>query len=97
MSLFKSLQLCPSVQCPDDQENYDASSLHCARLESDNLKDYVIVTSLSGYISILQPSQTHNEDNKSNPPSQNKIIYESKFPEPILGVLTGNFVPRYFH
>lgn len=94
MSLFKIL---PSFtyQCPDIAQNYDTFSLSCVRLNADNeqQKDYIIVTSHSGHISILQTSIS-DVDNRVTTDGQNQlnVVYEAKFNEPILGLLCGNFV-----
>lgn len=92
MSLFHILPWF-DYQCPDITENYDSFSLTCARLNVDNeqKKDNVIVTSHSGYISILQPSVCRTDGRLDQEFSN--ILYESKLAEPILGVLCGNFFP----
>jgi hypothetical protein len=98
MSLFKILQQF-SYQCPDGGENYDSYSLKCARLNADNeqQKDSVIVTSHSGYISILQPSISGNADGEMDNQQSNAseyhphVIYEAKLNEPIIGLLSGQF------
>ena len=97
MSLFKILPWY-NYQCPDIDQNYDSFSLTCARLSMDKeqIKDNIIVTSHSGYISILQPSGTENdiiEQHLDQAPHYSSILYEAKLNEPILGVLCGNFVP----
>ena len=92
MSVFKVIQQF-NYQPPDNAENYDAFSLTCARLTTENEqnKDYVVVTSHSGFISILQPSI--NEDfAELNTLNQPQIVFETQLNEPILGVLCGNFV-----
>ena len=93
MSLFKILQQ-SIYQCPDDGENYDSFSLTCVRLNANNeeQKDSVIITSHSGYISILQPSISENVDNQATIEHHPHIVYEAKLNEPILGLLCGNFV-----
>ena len=93
MSLFKIIQHF-SYQCPDDGENYDSFALTCARLNADNeqQKDNVIVTSHTGFISILQP--TISDDSLDGPQlidNQPQVVYEAQLSEPILGVLCGNF------
>lgn len=57
MSLFK---FCPwwTTQCPDLGANYDACSLHCCRLGLvDNEKDYLVIGSHTGYLSIFNPTE----------------------------------------
>lgn len=97
MSLFKILKWY-SYSGPDSAENYDAFSISCARLSADNeVKDSIIVTSHSGYLSILQPSPspTESHDNQANQQQNlSSIIYEAKLSDPILGVLCGNFIPK---
>lgn len=100
MSLFKILEQF-TYQCPDQNENYDSYSLTCARLNADNeeQKDSVIITSHSGYISILQPSISDDRDSNNQQTTATAaveyhphVVYEAKLNEPILGVLCGNFV-----
>lgn len=95
MSLFKILQKC-SYQCPDDTENYDSFSLTCARLnaENENQKENVIISSHSGYISILQPSISGDDDMDNQQQTREyhpHVVYEAKLNEAIIGVLCGNF------
>lgn len=97
MSLFKIIKQF-TYQCPDNTENYDSYSLTCSRLNANNeeQKDFVILTSHSGYISILQPAISDDRD-VSNQQAivtehQPHIVYEARLNEPILGVLCGNFV-----
>lgn len=89
MSLFK---VCGwwNYQCPEASENYDSYSLTCCRLNVDNEQqtDCIIVTSQTGYISILQPAMGENSESVQH----TNIIYEAKLSEPILGCLCGNFV-----
>jgi hypothetical protein len=99
MSLFKILEQF-TYQCPDDGENYDSYSLTCARLNAENeeQKDSVIITSHSGYISILQPSISDDRDLSGQPVAavveyhRPHVVYEAKLNEPVLGVLCGNFI-----
>lgn len=97
MSLFKILQWY-NYQCPDIDQSYDSFSLTCARLTVDNEQniDNIIVTSHSGYISVLQPagSEKDNIEQRLDSAAQHSsILHEAKLNEPILGVLCGNFVP----
>lgn len=98
MSLFKILQWY-RYQCPDSGENYNSLSLTCARLydDSEHHKDNIIITSHSGLISILQPSNIDAENSDQQVEQQqyqhvSSIVYEAKLNEPILGVLCGNFM-----
>lgn len=93
MSLFKILQQF-TYQPPDDTENYDSFSLTCARLNADNeqQKDNVILSSHSGFISILQPTISDDSVESQSSEYQPQVVYEAKLNEPILGVLCGNFI-----
>ncbi|KAG5671675.1 hypothetical protein PVAND_001863 [Polypedilum vanderplanki] len=100
MSLFKIIEYF-KYQCPDDNENYDSFSLTCARLNAENeeQKDSVIITSHSGFISILQPSISDDRDLNSQQMAavaieyhHPNVVYETKLNQPILSVLSGNFV-----
>lgn len=94
MSLFKIIQHF-SYQCPDDAENYDSFSVTCARLNADNeqQKESVIVTSHSGYISVLQPAISDDSlDGQQLTEHTPQVVYESQLNQPILGVLCGNFM-----
>lgn len=98
MSLFKILPWF-SYQCPDnEEENYSTLSMTCGRLNpgDEQLNDNIIVSSHSGYISILQPTAregaTQPSDNLEATPNHSSNVYEAKLTEPILGVLCGNFL-----
>lgn len=70
----------------------------CGRLSSDNneLNDNIIVSSHSGYISILQPTSpegaTQTKETFEATINHSSIVHEAKLTEPILGVLTGSFL-----
>lgn len=97
MSLFK---LCTwwTAQCPDISSNYDSYLLHSCRFGlSDTEKDYIIVGSHSGYLSIFRPSATEtDEDNEfsiiANRPTD--LLLEQKLSYPIIGISSGRFI-RY--
>lgn len=96
MSLFKILPWF-SYQCPDNEENYSTMSMICARLNSGSeLEDNIIVSSHSGFISILQPNAregaTQSGESFEAAPNHSSIVYEAKLTEPILGILSGNFL-----
>lgn len=96
MSLFK---LCSwwQAQCPDVSDNYDTYLLHCCRFGlSDTEKDYVIVGSHSGYLSIFRP--TDPESNEASDEFEivvarpTDLILEQKLPSPIIGISSGRFI-----
>jgi hypothetical protein len=93
MSLFKIIQQF-TYQPPDDTENYDSFSLTCARLNADNehQKDNIIITSHSGFISILQPTISDDSVESQSSEYLPQVVYEAQLNEPILGVLCGNFI-----
>lgn len=106
MSLF---QLCPwwSTQCPDLASSYDAYSLHCCRLGlADNEKDYVVVGSHTGYLSVYYPTgrsvdeeasgdgvdHSFADDLSANGISRpNDLVLEMKLAQPIIGITSGLF------
>lgn len=92
MSLFKVCTWWTS-QCPDYESSYDLQSLHCCRFGiGEREKDYIIVGSHSGYVSVFMPNAT-NEDNDSlsgfRPTDQ---LLEIKLSHPILQVTSGKFM-----
>lgn len=107
MSLF---QLCPwwTSQCPDLNSNYDAYSIHCCRLGIlDKDKDFIVVGSHTGYLSIFYPTRssdsepTHDdaEDdtfsaalNANTSSRPNDLVLEMKLPQPIIGITSGKFI-----
>lgn len=106
MSLF---QLCPwwSSQCPDLGANYDAYSLHCCRLNLVNQeKDFIVVGSHTGYLSIYYPTARPGDEptddlegdnfagalNANAMSSPNDLVLEMKFPHPIIGITSGKFI-----
>lgn len=93
MSLFKILQWF-SYQSPDGEQNYDSMSLTCARLnlDTEQQRENIIVTSHSGYISILQPSNNEIDDPENRIDQHSSVVFETNLNEPILGVLCGNFI-----
>lgn len=93
MSLFKILPWF-SYQSPDGEQNFDSMSLTCARLNLDNeqQRENIILTSLSGYISILQPTNNEVDEPENHIEQHASIVFETNLNEPILGVLCGNFI-----
>lgn len=91
MSLFN---ICNwwSTQCPDLDENYDVSSLLCARFGLDEQeKDYIVVGSHAGHLSIFYPTLkgTNFSDETTFRPTD--LLYEKFLDNPILGVFAGRF------
>ncbi|XP_031630232.1 protein PTHB1 [Contarinia nasturtii] len=96
MSLFK---VCTwwSAQCPDFQSNYDAQLLHCCRFGvEENEKDYVIVASHSGYVSIFQPNATMTDETEDEEPTSGfrptDQLLEIKLTDPIIQLSSGKFI-----
>ncbi|XP_055320368.1 protein PTHB1 [Sitodiplosis mosellana] len=96
MSLFK---VCTwwSAQCPDFDPNYDSQLLHCCRFGiEENEKDYVIVASHSGFVSVFQPNalmvdETEDEELSSGFRPTDQLL-EIKLPNPILQLSSGKFI-----
>lgn len=97
MSLFK---VCTwwSAQCPDFEANYDSQLLHCCRFGiEDSEKDYVIVASHSGYISVFQPNatlvdETEDENGPSSGFRPTDQLLEIKLSNPIIQLSSGKFI-----
>ncbi|KAG4078630.1 hypothetical protein HA402_015220 [Bradysia odoriphaga] len=92
MSLF---QLCRwwYTQCPDFGTNYDNNSMHCCRIGSnDNDKDYIVVGSHSGHLSIFNPSGDPPDNNNDNAFKATDVLIEMKLPNPIIGIESGKFI-----
>ncbi|XP_011207326.2 protein PTHB1 [Bactrocera dorsalis] len=81
------------TQCSDLEENYDVASLLCARFGlDDNEKDYVVVGSHSGNLSIFNPrleQNRHIEDGNAFRPTD--LLLEVNLKQPILGIYAGRF------
>ncbi|XP_004522553.1 protein PTHB1 [Ceratitis capitata] len=81
------------TQCSDLEENYDVASLLCARFGLDeNEKDYVVVGSHSGNLSIFYPRLEQNrriEDGNAFRPTD--LLLEVNLKLPILGIYAGRF------
>lgn len=90
MSLFK---ICDwwSIQCPDINENYDSFNIIVTRFGlREQEKDYVVVGSHSGHLSIFYP----NVDKSKNPSIGFKpvdLLLECKLGFPILMLSAGKF------
>lgn len=98
MSLFK---LCNwwDAQCPDITSNYDCYSMHCCRFGLyDGEKDYIVVGSHSGHLSIFKPSppdlnpDENNEFNFSTGYKPTDVLLEIKLQNPIIDITSGTFL-----
>ncbi|XP_061388672.1 protein PTHB1-like [Musca vetustissima] len=81
-----------TAQCPDLDENYDVASLLCARFGlEDQEKDYIVVGSHTGQLSIFYPS--YEQDANGNCPGYKPtdLLLEIQGQLPILGVYAGRF------
>ncbi|XP_061402288.1 protein PTHB1-like [Musca vetustissima] len=81
-----------TAQCPDLDENYDVASLLCARFGlEDQEKDYIVVGSHTGQLSIFYPS--YEQDANGNCPGYKPtdLLLEIQGELPILGVYAGRF------
>lgn len=92
MSLFK---VCSwwSAQCPDYESNYDSQLLHCCRFGIDDTeKDYIVVGSHSGYLSVFKPNATYDEDEQNASFKPTDQLLEIKLPCPIIQITSGKFL-----
>lgn len=97
MSLFK---VCTwwSAQCPDFEPNYDSQLLHCCRFGIEETeKDYVIVASHSGYVSVFQPNalaaeETTEDEEPTSGFRPTDQLLEIKLTHPIIQLSSGKFV-----
>lgn len=93
MSLFK---VCTwwTAQCSDFEANYDSQLLHSCRFGiNDDEKDYVIVASHSGYLSVFQPNALQDEVTFETPGFRpTDQLLEIQLPQPILQLSSGAFV-----
>lgn len=86
MSLFR---VCSwwSAQCPDTLQSYHAQNITVCRFGlQENEKDYIVVTSTLGYLSIFYPAKSTTGGRTSS-----DLVLELKLSSPILGVAAGNF------
>ncbi|XP_067634347.1 protein PTHB1 [Eurosta solidaginis] len=81
------------TQCSDLEENYDSASLLCVRFGlEDNEKDYVLVGSHSGTLTIFYPHLDQGrrvED--GNAFRATDLLLEVNLKKPILGIYAGRF------
>ncbi|XP_030387622.1 protein PTHB1 [Scaptodrosophila lebanonensis] len=91
MSLF-NVRSWWSTQCPDLGEQYDVASLLCARfgLETQE-KDYIIVGSQTGQLSIYYPHMQPQSRGSGNVYQVTDLLLETQLHEPILGIYAGKF------
>lgn len=89
MSLFK---VCSwwNFQCSDIESNYDSFSLLTCRLGSES--DCIIVVSHSGFLTVIQPAIRDIDLNGNYNVQHSSILVEAVLEDPILGVLSGNFL-----
>lgn len=91
MSLFKICRWW-STQCPELQTKYDSSSIFCTRLGlNEKEKDYLIVGSHTGHLSVYYPTSEIQEDGNVSGFKPVNVLLEVKMPQPIIGILTGQF------
>lgn len=91
MSLFKVVSWW-NAQCSELSKKYDSASLHCCRLGlEDNEKDYVVVGSHSGHLSIFRPSSEMLEDGTLAGFTPNSLVLEVKLSQPVIGIISGKF------
>ncbi|XP_075165116.1 Bardet-Biedl syndrome 9 [Haematobia irritans] len=91
MSLFNVCSWWES-QCPDLNENYDVASLLCARFGlEEQEKDYVIVGSHTGQLSIYYPSYEQDANGNTVGYKPTDLLLEIQTENPILGVYAGRF------
>lgn len=93
MSLFKVCTWWTS-QCSDFEANYDSQLLHCCRFGVGvHEKDYVIVASHSGYLTIFQPNAMQEEVNFERPGYKpTDQLLEIILPHPIIQISSGKFI-----
>lgn len=81
-----------TTQCADLEENYDVASLLCARFGlEDQEKDYIVVGSHTGHISIFYPSYELDASGNSTGYKATDLLLELFTAAPILGIYAGRF------
>uniref|UniRef100_A0A1B0B5V8 Protein PTHB1 n=1 Tax=Glossina palpalis gambiensis TaxID=67801 RepID=A0A1B0B5V8_9MUSC len=91
MSLFN---VCTwwSAQCSDLGENYDVASLLCARFGlEDQEKDYIVIGTHAGHLSIYYPSYELDATGNTYGYRATDLLLEQQGNSPILGVYAGRF------
>ncbi|XP_055920507.1 protein PTHB1 isoform X2 [Eupeodes corollae] len=92
MSLFK-VRTWWAAQCADIEENYDVASLLCTRFGLEEIeKDYIVVGSHKGLLSIFYPnSPEFNSDHNTEQFQATDLLLECQLKAHILAVLSGRF------
>ncbi|XP_037954774.1 protein PTHB1-like [Teleopsis dalmanni] len=81
-----------TTQCSDLNENYDVASLLCARFGlEESEKDYVVVGSHGGHLSIFYPTLEPDRIEEKNCFKPTDLLLETVLGEPILGIFAGKF------
>ncbi|XP_055839334.1 protein PTHB1 [Episyrphus balteatus] len=92
MSLFK-VRTWWTAQCTDIEENYDIASLLCTRFGlEDTEKDYIVVGSQNGLLSIFYPNPPQFDANHNFEQFHaTDLLLECQMKAQILAVLSGRF------
>lgn len=92
MSLFKVCTFW-SAKCGDCDANYDSQLLHCCRFGVDGKeKDYIVVGSHSGYLSIFKPNALNDIDDEFDSFKPTDQLMEIQLPNPIIQISSGKFL-----
>lgn len=92
MSLFKVCTFW-TAQCSDCQSNYDAQLLHCCRFGiGESEKDYIVVGSHSGYLSVFKPNAIGDPDENFTGFTPTDQLLEIKLSNPIIQLSSGKFL-----
>lgn len=96
MSLFK---VCTwwTTQSPDYETNYDSQLLHCCRFGIEEYeRDYIVVASQSGYLSMFQPNAMSIDSIDAEEPQSGfkptDQLLEMKLSSPIIQLSSGKFL-----
>lgn len=91
MSLFKVCTFW-TAQCSDYQSHYDAQLLHCCRFGFDKSeKDYIVVGSHSGLLSVFKPNAIGDPDESFTGFAPTDQLLEIKLSNPIIQLSSGKF------
>lgn len=89
MSLFKVCSLW-AAQCGDCELNYDSNLLHCCRFSANETeKDYIVVGSHSGYLSVFKPNAINDSEFSGFQPTDQ--LLEMQLDSPIIQLSSGHF------
>lgn len=92
MSLFKVCTFW-TAQCSDYQSSYDAQLLRCCRFGSDKSeKDYIVVGSHSGYLSVFKPNAIGDPEESFTGFAPTDQLLEVKLSNPIIQLSSGKFL-----